>query len=55
MIINHPSRHHQLKAWQTGGVHVRTLDAAIDRGCAKTLKRPLVVGADSTRILENTT
>src|SRR5262245_51471633 len=23
---NHPSSHHQLKAWQTGGVHVRTLD-----------------------------
>jgi len=21
MIINHPSNHHQLKAWQTGGVH----------------------------------
>ena len=30
MIINHPSSHHQMKAWQTGGVHVRTLDAAND-------------------------
>jgi len=31
MIINHPSSHHQLKAWQTGGVHVRTLANFSDR------------------------
>jgi hypothetical protein len=31
MIINHPSSHHQLKAWQAGGVHVRTFGNFVEQ------------------------